>query len=204
MEMDEGAPRTTEQMEESEDSEAVSTDRDQDDVLEASSDSADDSEELKIDNVEMFAPASATNTTPLQRSAAMMQIYPHDKRIRSAYHTEETRTHKLTKSKLESTINKSLLRNPGELVSDFYISNMNYAMKYSVEYVQSVAKEKRRQLEQNDSFFNLDSTFSSTTAPRIISPRLYRSISVDMLYDVRRENIRYRTILFLFFPNAIL
>lgn len=196
MEMDEGAPRTTEQMDESEDSEAVSTDRDQDaSFLEASSDSADDSEELKIDDVEMFAPASATNTTPLQRSAAMMQIYPHDKRIRSAYHAEETRTHKLTKSKLESTINKSLLRNPGELVSDFYISNMNYAMKYSVEYVQSVAKEKRRQLEQNDSFFNLDSTFSSSAAPRIISPRLYRSISVDMLYDVRRENIRYRSIL---------
>lgn len=165
-----------------EESEAASTDLDQDNSMELSSDSSDDSDDLKMDEdlMSQFTPtttsASATNNTAFGRRTAA-----------TAPHTASDER-KITKSKLESTINKSLtLRNPGELISDFYISNMNYAMRYSVEYIQSVAKDKRRQLEQSFSFINLDTNFSSTGNHN----RLARSVSVDRLYAVRREHIRY-------------
>lgn len=168
MEIDEARLAGTDDSEE-----AASTDLDQDNSMELSSDSSDDSDDLRMDEdlMSQFTPTttSATNPTLSRRRVA-----------------PSSDARKITKSKLESTINKSLtLRNPGELISDFYISNMNYAMRYSVEYIQSVAKDKRRQLEQSDSFINLDTNFSSSG-----NNRLARSVSVDRLYAVRREHIR--------------
>ncbi|CAF0724403.1 unnamed protein product [Brachionus calyciflorus] len=88
----------------------------------------------------------------------------------------------ISKSKIESAINKSL-KNPGELISDFYISNMNYAMRYSVEYIQQVSKELRQRRQQQDAtLFNLDKENK-------LSNR--RSSSVDRLYAVRKEHLRY-------------
>lgn len=147
--------------------EAASTDRDQDDSLEISSDS-DDSDDLRMDEDQM-------------------DLFNNNKTIPTIRQSSSEMTKKITKSKLESTINKSLtLRNPGELISDFYISNMNYAMRYSVEYIQSVARDLRRRREQSDSFINLDSTFVNNYD----RSRLARSFSVDRLYAVRREHIR--------------
>ncbi len=48
------------------------------------------------------------------------------------------------KGKILATLNRSLLYNPSELVSDFYISNMNYAMKRNIECVQMIADDLRR------------------------------------------------------------
>ena len=70
------------------------------------------------------------------------------------------------------------LRNPGELISDFYISNMNYAMRYSVDYIQKVARNLR---ERRNEF----------PTSQTIANRTYRSLSADCLYAVRRENIRF-------------
>lgn len=178
MEIDEAAVRTI-AADESE--EAASTDLDQDNSMELSSDSSDDSDDLKMDEDQMsqfntttFTPTTTSVTNPTS----------------SRHHRVDGR--RITKSKLESTINKSLtLRNPGELISDFYISNMNYAMRYSVEYIQSVAKDKRRQREQSDSFINFDNNFSSSSCNTSRANRLVRSVSVDRLYAVRREHIRF-------------
>lgn len=173
MEIDEAAAARTIAADDSE--EAASTDLDQDNSMELSSDSSDDSDDLKMDEDQMSQFNTTTftpTTTSLTNPASSRRLGHHERRI--------------TKSKLESTINKSLtLRNPGELISDFYISNMNYAMRYSVEYIQSVAKDKRRQREQSESFINFDNNFSSR------SNRLVRSVSVDRLYAVRREHIRF-------------
>lgn len=157
-----------------EDSEAASTDLDQDNSMELSSDSSDDSDDLKMDEDQM----SQFNTTTFT---------PTTTSVTNPAASRRAAARKITKSKLESTINKSLtLRNPGELITDFYISNMNYAMRYSVEYIQSVAKDIRRQREQSDSFINLDANLSSGALNRLV-----RSVSVDRLYAVRREQIRY-------------
>lgn len=142
--------------EESEEEEAVSTDHDQDDSLEISTSESDD---LNMNEEEMQN-FDYTKTRP--------KIFIKD---------QNSKQNVLSKSKIESAINKSLtLRNPGELISDFYISNMNYAMRYSVEYIQQVARDMRRRIEQQDSS---------------LFPRLQRSFSVDRLYAVRREHIRY-------------
>ena len=85
------------------------------------------------------------------------------------------------------------LQNPGQLISDFYISNMNYAMRYSVEYVQQVAKDLRARRERLDSM-NIGGhsvTPLSKHQRQDSFNRLHRSYSVDRLYAVRREHIRY-------------
>lgn len=92
----------------------------------------------------------------------------------------------ISKSKIESAINKSLtLKNPGELISDFYISNMNFAMRYSVEYIQKIANEMRLRRHQQDSMY-----FHSDRESKL-RDRVQRSFSVDRLYAVRREHLRY-------------
>lgn len=92
----------------------------------------------------------------------------------------------ISKSKIESTINKSLtLKNPGQLISDFYISNMNFAMRYSIEYIQKIADEMRLRRHLNDSMY-----FHSEPHSKL-SDRLHRSFSVDRLYAVRKEHLRY-------------
>ena len=78
------------------------------------------------------------------------------------------------KGKILATLNRSLLYNPSELVSDFYISNMNYAMKRNIECVQMIADDLRRR--------RLGARHNK---------KMRRSLSVDHLYDVRREHIRY-------------
>ena len=82
--------------------------------------------------------------------------------------------------------NKLNLRNPGALISEFYISNMNYAMRYSVEYIQQVAKDLRKRRQKLDSF-----TFAGIDPPNPKNSKLQRSLSVDRLYAVRKEHIRY-------------
>lgn len=160
----------------------ASTDRDQD-SLDPSSDESDD---LKMDDdhLNLFRPATVAPTTTTVTNPLSSSHIHH----RHSSPPPNPNDRKITKSKLESTINRSLtLRNPGELISDFYISNMNYAMRYSVEYIQSVAKDKRRQREHSDSFINLDTVMNRLDRS---TNRLFRSVSVDRLYAVRREHIR--------------
>jgi hypothetical protein len=145
--------------EESSSNEGASTDRDQDDSLEVSSSESDDLN-MNEDDLKHFETGNA-------------------------YHS--TCSRKLTKKPAKVKTSKSLnLRNPGELISEFYISNMNYAMRYSVEYIQQVAKDMRRRKHQTDS-----STFVGLESAAVKEAKLNRSLSVDRLYAVRREHIRY-------------
>jgi len=153
---------------ETEDDEAVSTDHDQDDSLDHSSTSGSDDLNMNEDEMRNFDMDSSVTTNSQQL---------HHSNIRP-----------ISKSRIESTINRSLtLKNPGELISDFYISNMNYAMRYSVEHVQKFAKDLRQRREKLDS---ISSAAHSQEDNQSLN-KLNRSFSVDRLYAVRREHIRY-------------
>jgi hypothetical protein len=172
------------------DNEAVSTDRDQDDSLEISSSESDDlvmnEDEMKnFETEELNSLSMNPKLGSISNSIGGFIDNLKNKTpvpVRFKYITKKS-----GKTRLESTINKSLtLRNPGELICDFYISNMNYAMRYSVEYIQQVAKEIRRRRATHDNFYwNIEPLNSSQNS------KLARSLSVDRLYAVRREHIRF-------------
>lgn len=123
--------------------EKTETDEDQDDSLNLSDDLEMNEEEMRFFEKGHFQPAHANR--------ANKRLSP--------------------RSKLISGLNRSLLHNPSQLVSDFYISNMNYAMKRNIECVQIIADDLRKR--------------------RNSKKKVLRSLSVDHLYDVRREHIRY-------------
>lgn len=108
----------------------------------------------------------------------------------------EEEKHDLKSTSNQPKMNTTTLQNPGSLISDFYISNMNYAMRYSVEYVQQVAKDLRSRRNRQDSMNNANQyttrhLFTKPESSRGGSLKSGRSCSVDRLYAVRREHIRY-------------
>lgn len=79
--------------------------------------------------------------------------------------------------------NLASLENPSQLVSDFYISNMNYAMRYSVEYMQQMSKDMRRRRLNEEKMIQ--------EHQEEMKKAKNRSLSVDRLYAIRKEHIRY-------------
>ncbi|CAF0947085.1 unnamed protein product, partial [Didymodactylos carnosus] len=76
-----------------------------------------------------------------------------------------------------STVNRSLLDRPSNLISDYYISHLNRSMKDSVRSVEVIARNIARN-RWRDEFDQ--------------SSKLGRSLSAEHLYQVRREHLRYR------------
>jgi len=152
-----------------EEDEAASTDQDQDDSLDHSSTTSGCSDDLNMNEDEL-------------------------RNFDMNYNNNNNKNNKpSSKSRIESAINRSLtLKNPGELISDFYISNMNYAMRYSVEHVQKFAKDLRQRRQRLDSFNSAAAVSGVDVDDENDNPeKMNRSFSVDRLYAVRREHIRY-------------
>jgi hypothetical protein len=114
--------------------------------------------------------------------------------FRNANPIRKTLCNKKASMSAKNNKHQANLRNPGALISEFYISNMNYAMRYSVEYIQQVAKDLRKRRQKMDSFTfaGLDPMAEHcTSSNNINNKKLNRSLSVDELYAVRKENIKF-------------
>ena len=79
-------------------------------------------------------------------------------------------------SRYLSTVNRSLLDHPGDLITDFYLSQLNRNMQDSVRHIETIARDKADEQEFRPHRTN----------------QLGRSLSADHLYQVRREHLRYR------------
>ncbi|CAF4404984.1 unnamed protein product [Rotaria socialis] len=79
-------------------------------------------------------------------------------------------------SRYLSTVNRSLLDRPGDLIADFYLSQLNRNMQESVRHVESIAQAKAR---KQGFIFDRSKTIE-------------RSLSAEHLYQVRKEHIRYK------------
>ncbi len=201
-------PQSEEEMETScSDSEALSTDQDQDDSLNMSTSSADDLN-INDEDMRLFENNNNTNSidsgsNPTNKNLIFQESFSNNKTTQPKKSCQFNQT---TTTTTTTTTTDSSLQNPGSLISDFYISNMNYAMRYSVEYVQQVAKDLRSRRERQDSMNFTNQTMttrrnlsnnSKTQASAHSSPdtttrtKINRSSSVDRLYAVRREHIRY-------------
>ncbi len=124
------------------DSEAVSTDQDQDDSLNMSVSSADD---LNINDEDM-------------------RLFDNNNSRHNANNNNKNLLFQESKEPSKATARtaqQASLQNPGSLISDFYISNMNYAMRYSVEYVQQVAKDLRSRRQRQDSMNHANQSMTS-------------------------------------------
>ena len=84
-------------------------------------------------------------------------------------------------SRYLSTVNRSLLDRPSDLIADFYISQLNRSMRDSVRNVETMARDKA-QMRQNRNREFIEETTS----------KLGRSLSAEHLYQVRKEHLRYR------------
>ncbi len=90
-------------------------------------------------------------------------------------------THQRQLSRYLSTVNRSLLDRPSDLIADFYISQLNRSMQESVRQVETIARDKAL-MRQNRNREFIDEP----------SSKLGRSLSVDHLYQVRKEHLRYK------------
>jgi hypothetical protein len=80
-----------------------------------------------------------------------------------------------------STVNRSLLDRPSDLIADFYISKLNHSMQESVRQVETIARDKALMRQDRNREFIDD-----------ISNKLGRSLSAEHLYQVRKEHLRYK------------
>ena len=79
-------------------------------------------------------------------------------------------------SRYLSTVNRSLLDRPSDLIADFYLSQLNRNMQESVRHVETIARDKAHQREFIDNR----------------KEKLGRSLSAEHLYQVRKEHLRYK------------
>ena len=84
-------------------------------------------------------------------------------------------------SRYLSTVNRSLLDRPSDLIADFYISQLNRSMQESVRHVETIARDKARMRQNRNREF-----IEETTS------KLGRSLSAEHLYQVRKEHLRYK------------
>jgi hypothetical protein len=84
----------------------------------------------------------------------------------------KTIPHQRKISRYLSTVNRSLLDRPSDLIADFYLSQLNRNMQESVRHIEKIARDKAYKQE----FF----------ADR------GRSLSAEHLYQVRKEHLRYQ------------
>lgn len=75
-----------------------------------------------------------------------------------------------------STVNRSLLDRPSNLIADFYLSQLNRNMQDSVRHIETIAHDKA---------YRQEFTFHSKA-------RFDRSLSAEHLFQVRKEHIRYK------------
>ena len=163
-------------------SEAASTDQDQDDSLDM---------------------CSSSSTDDLNMNDEEMRLFDTQNQLARQPTKTLTRADRATNANPNQTT--SCLHNPGSMISDFYISNMNYAMRYSVEYVQQVARDIRSRRQRQDSMACANerarrhvvlgaaaaAAEPSGQSRATSRQRQQRSSSVDRLYAVRREHLRY-------------
>lgn len=79
-------------------------------------------------------------------------------------------------SRYLSTVNRSLLDRPSDLIADFYLSQLNRNMQESVRHVEIIAQDKAHK----------QGIIYGRTKP------YERSLSAEHLYQVRKEHIRYK------------
>ena len=84
-------------------------------------------------------------------------------------------------SRYLSTVNRSLLDRPSDLIADYYISQLNRNMQESVRQVETIARDKALMRQHRNREFIDEST-----------SKLGRSLSADHLYQVRKEHLRYK------------
>ena len=84
-------------------------------------------------------------------------------------------------SRYLSTVNRSLLDRPSDLIADYYISQLNHSMQDGVRHVETIARDKALMRQHRNREFVEEST-----------TRLGRSLSAEHLYQVRKEHLRYR------------
>ncbi|CAF3554936.1 unnamed protein product [Rotaria sp. Silwood1] len=97
------------------------------------------------------------------------------------YHLEKTNQKQINRnqrkiSRYLSTVNRSLLDRPSDLIADFYLSQLNRNMQDSVRHIEIIARDKAHKHE-----FIYDH-----------KNKLERSLSAEHLYQVRKEHIRYK------------
>ena len=84
-------------------------------------------------------------------------------------------------SRYLSTVNRSLLDRPSDLIADFYISQLNRNMQDGVRHVETIARDKAlMRQDRNREFIDEPSN------------KLGRSLSAEHLYQVRKEHLRYK------------
>lgn len=79
-------------------------------------------------------------------------------------------------SRYLSTVNRSLLDRPSDLIADFYLSQLNRNMQDGVRHIEIIARDKAFKLEIIDG----------------IRAKLNRSLSAEHLFQVRKEHLRYK------------
>ena len=84
-------------------------------------------------------------------------------------------------SRYWSTVNRSLLDRPSDLIADFYISKLNQGMQESVRHVENIARDKALMRQNRNREFVDEPT-----------NKLGRSLSAEHLYQVRKEHLRYK------------
>lgn len=84
-------------------------------------------------------------------------------------------------SRFLSTINRSLLDRPSDLIADFYISKLNHSMQDGVRHVERIAHDKAAMRQRRNREFEEEP-----------SGKLGRSLSAEHLYQVRKEHLRYK------------
>lgn len=84
-------------------------------------------------------------------------------------------------SRFLSTVNRSLLDRPSDLIADFYISKLNRSMQESVRHVENIARDKALLRQNRNREFVEEPT-----------NKLGRSLSAEHLYQVRKEHLRYK------------
>jgi hypothetical protein len=89
--------------------------------------------------------------------------------------------HQKQLSRYLSTVNRSLLDRPSDLIADFYISQLNRSMQESVRHVETIARDKALMRENRNREFIDERT-----------NKLGRSLSAEHLYQVRKEHLRYK------------
>ena len=93
----------------------------------------------------------------------------------------KTIPHQRQISRYLSTVNRSLLDRPSDLITDFYISQLNRNMQESVRHVEILARDKALSRQHHNREFIDD-----------INQKLDRSLSAEHLYQVRKEHLRYK------------
>ncbi|CAF1029712.1 unnamed protein product, partial [Adineta ricciae] len=101
------------------------------------------------------------------------QLFDDDRR--------QTIPHQKQLARYLSTVNRSLLDRPSDLIADFYISKLNRGMQDGVRNVESIARDKALMRQNHNREFRDEPT-----------NKLGRSLSAEHLYQVRKEHLRYK------------